>query len=227
MPAEKAEKSIKLNRQLNIMSKYLGAKCKLCRREGEKLMLKGDRCNTPKCALTKRNYPPGMHGPKGRGRQSGYSTQLREKQKAKRIYNLLEKQFALSFKRAIKQKGDTGENLMKILETRLDNVVYRLGMAPSRAQARTLVSHGHFQVNGKKVNIPSFNVKTGDIVKIKKSSQTSKQFSGLAEKLKTVEIPGWLNLDVKDLSAKVLGQPSKENFESKVNTQMIVEFYSK
>jgi len=209
------------------MSKYLGAKCKLCRREGEKLMLKGERCKTAKCAIVKKNYPPGLHGPKGRSsRQSGYNMQLREKQKAKRIYNLLEKQFQLSFERAIKQKGNTGENLLRILETRLDNVIYRLGFAESRAQARTLVNHGHFQVNDKKVNIPSFNVKTGDIIKIKKSSLTGKQFANLTERLKKTEVPGWLNLD-KDLSAKVLHQPAKENFEIKINAQTIIEFYSK
>lgn len=209
------------------MSKYLGAKCKLCRREGEKLMLKGERCNTAKCAIVKKNYPPGIHGPKGRARQSGYSMQLREKQKAKRIYNLQEKQFKLSFERAIKQKGDAGENLMKILETRLDNVIYRLGLAESRSQARTLVNHGHFRVNEVKVNIPSFNVKTGDIIKIRKSGQTSKQFTNLADRLKKLEIPGWLNFDLKELNAKVLHQPAKENFELKANTQMIVEFYSR
>lgn len=209
------------------MSKYIGPKCKLCRREGEKMMLKGERCNTAKCAIVKKNYPPGIHGPKGRARQSGYNMQLREKQKAKRIYNLQEKQFKLSFERAIKQKGDAGENLMKILETRLDNVIYRLGFAESRSQARTLVSHGHFRVNETKVNIPSFNVKTGDIIKIRKSSQTGKQFANLAERLKKVEIPGWLNYDGKESSAKVLHQPAKENFELKVNTQMIVEFYSR
>lgn len=209
------------------MSKYLGPKCKLCRREGDKLMLKGERCATAKCAIVKRNYPPGLHGPKGRARQSGYNMQLREKQKAKKIYNLMEKQFALSFERAIKQKGEAGENLMKILETRLDNVIYRLGFASSRSEARVLTNHGHFKVNDVKVNIPSFNVKTGDIIKIKQSSRNSKRFANLSEKLKKVEIPGWLNLDLKDLSAKVLNQPTKENFESKINSQMIVEFYSK
>lgn len=208
------------------MSKYLGPKCKLCRREGEKLMLKGERCQTAKCAIVKKNYPPGMHGPKGRPRQSGYNLQLREKQKTKRIYNLLEKQFKLSFERALKQKGDAGENLLKILETRLDNVIYRLGFADSRAQARTLVSHGHFKVNEKKVNIPSFNVKTGDIIKIKDPSRSSKQFANLAEKIKKIEIPGWLNLN-KDFSVKVLHQPAKENFEKKINASTIVEFYSK
>lgn len=209
------------------MSKYLGPKCKLCRREGEKLMLKGERCRTVKCAIVKKNYPPGVHGPKGRARQSGYNMQLREKQKAKRIYNLQEKQFKLSFARAIKQKGDAGENLMKILETRLDNVIYRLGLAHSRAQARTLVSHGHFKVNDVKVNIPSYNVSMGEIIKVKESSRTSKQFANLAERLKKTEIPGWLNFEIKDFSAKVLHQPAKENFELKINTQMIVEFYSR
>src|SRR3989338_10445290 len=199
------------------MSKYLGPKCKLCRREGEKLMLKGERCQTAKCAIVKKNYPPGMHGPKGRAsRQSGYNMQLREKQKAKRIYNLLEKQFKISFYRAAKQPGDAGENLLKILETRLDNVVYRLGFADSRSQARVLVNHGHFNINDKKVNIPSFNLKPGDVIKIK-AVQRNKPFAKLAEKLKTKEIPGWLNLDLKDLSAKVLHQPKKENFEMKIN----------
>lgn len=210
------------------MSKYLGPKCKLCRREGEKLMLKGERCRTAKCAIVKKNYPPGIHGPKGRGnRPSGYSMQLREKQKAKRIYNLLEKQFKISFDRATKQKGDAGENLLRILETRLDNVIYRLGIAESRAQARTMVSHGHFKVNDKKVNIPSYNVKPGDIIKIKESSRTGKQFANLGERLKKIEIPGWLNFEIKDFSAKVLHQPAKENFEMKVNAPMIVEFYSR
>lgn len=209
------------------MSKYLGPKCKLCRREGDKLMLKGERCFTAKCAIVKRNYPPGLHGPKGRARQSGYNMQLREKQKAKRIYNLMEKQFKLSFLRAIKQKGEAGENLMRILETRLDNVIYRLGFSPSRAEARVLTNHGHFRVNDVKVNIPSFNVKTGDIIKVRQASRKNKHFANLSEKLKKVETPSWLNLDIKDLSAKVLHQPAKEDFESKINSQMIVEFYSK
>ncbi len=209
------------------MSKYLGPKCKLCRREGEKLMLKGDRCNTPKCAIVKKNYPPGMHGPKGRGRQSGYSMELREKQKAKRIYNLLEKQFALTFKKARQRKGDAGENLMKLLETRLDNVVYRLGIADSRAQARVLINHRHILVNDKPVNISSSHVHTGDIVRIKDSSKTGKAFISLSEKLKRHAVPGWLNFNLKDLSAKVLHEPGKEEVEQKVNQKMIVEFYSR
>lgn len=209
------------------MAKNLGPKCKLCRREGEKLFLKGERCHTAKCAIIKKNYPPGIHGPKGRGRQSDYSIQLREKQKAKRIYNLLENQFKITFEKANKQKGDAGENLLKMLETRLDNVVYRLGFAISRNQARELVNHGHFTINGKKVDIPSCQVKIGDIIAIKPSSKKNKFFNNLAERLKKVEVPSWINLDSSELSGKILHQPSKNDIEMKINTQMIVEFYSR
>lgn len=209
------------------MGKILGSKCKICRREGEKLMLKGDRCNSPKCAMVKRNYPPGVHGPKGRGRQSGYSVQLREKQKAKRMYNLMEKQFRLTFDRAYKQSGDAGENLLKLLESRFDNIIYRLGFASSRAQAREMVNHRHFTINDKSVNIPSYQVKTGDIIKIKKTSFDKKIFKNIKEKLKKIAIPGWLNLNLEDLSAKVLHMPNKDEVESKINAQIIVEFYSK
>lgn len=190
-------------------------------------MLKGERCNTPKCAIVKRNYPPGVHGPKGRARQSGYSLQLREKQKAKKFYNLLEKQFKIAFTKASKQKGDAGENLMKLLETRLDNTIYRLGLASSRSQARELITHGHFLVNDKVVNIPSYQVRTGQIIKIKKSSRNNKKFNNIAETMKKVQIPGWLNFDQAEFSAKVLHEPSKNDFESKISTQMIVEFYSR
>ena len=208
------------------MGKNLGPKCKQCRREGEKLMLKGERCNSPKCAMVKKNYPPGIHGPKRRGRQSDYSLQLREKQKTKRFYNLLEKQFKITFEKASKQKGDAGENLLKMLETRLDNVIYRAGFAVSRNYARQLVSHGHFIVNDKKVNIPSYQVKAGDIVKIKPSSKKNKVFSNIEERLKKIEAPGWLNIGAKEPICKVLHQPAKEDME-KINTQMIVEFYSR
>ncbi len=209
------------------MGKILGSKCKLCRREGEKLMLKGDRCNTPKCAMVKRNYPPGVHGPKGRGRQSGYCLQLREKQKAKRIYNIMEKQFRLTFDKAYKQPGDAGENLLKMLETKFDNVIYRLGFASSRAQAREMVNHRHFTINDKGVDIPSYQVKTGDIVKIKKASADKKIFKNMKDKLKKIFVPGWLNLNLDDLSAKILHLPGKDEVELKINTQIIVEFYSK
>jgi len=209
------------------MGKILGSKCKLCRREGEKLMLKGDRCNTPKCAMVKRNYPPGVHGPKGRGRQSGYCLQLREKQKAKRIYNMMEKQFRLTFDKAYKQPGDAGENLLKMLETRFDNVIYRIGFASSRAQAREMVNHRHFTINGKGVDIPSYQVKTGDVVQIKKASANKKMFKNIKDRLKKVSAPGWLNLNIDDLSAKMLHLPGKDEVELKINTQIIVEFYSK
>ena len=210
------------------MSKNLDSKCKQCRRIGEKLFLKGDRCSTAKCAITRRNYPPGVHGPKGSRRKvSDYGLQLKEKQKAKKMYNLMEKQFRLTFEKAKKQSGDAGENLFKLLEMRLDNVVYRLGFAASRNQARELVSHGHFLIKGKKVNIPSYCVKTGDIIKIKESSKKSKQFSALGEKLKKAETPGWLNLDAKELSGKVLHAPNFDDIRINVDARVIVEFYSR
>lgn len=190
-------------------------------------MLKGDRCNSTKCAIVKRNYPPGIHGSKGRARQTEYSLQLHEKQKAKKIYNLLEKQFKLTFDKASKQKGDAGENLMKLLERRLDNVIYRMGYAKSRNQARQCVIHGHFTVNGRKVNIPSFIVKTGDIIKIKASSSKKKAFASIEEKLAKNEIPGWINFDKEIAAAKILHEPKKDDLERKINTPMIVEFYSR
>jgi len=190
-------------------------------------MLKGERCNSPKCAMVKKNYPPGVHGPKGRGRQSGYSLELREKQKAKRIYNLLEKQFTITFEKARHHKGDTGENFLKLLETRLDNAVYRLGFADTRFQARSMINHGHITINGKKVDIPSHRVKTGDIIAIKESSKKDKPFANLPEKLKKATLPSWLNLDINNLSAKVLHDPIREDAEQKINTQLIVEFYSR
>ena len=215
---------------IKYMAKNLDPKCKQCRREGEKLMLKGDRCNSPKCAMVKKNYPPGAHGAHGgsrRPRQSDYSIQLREKQKVKKIYNVLEKQFRITFEKAKKQKGDAGENLLKMLETRLDNTVYLLGFADSRGHARQLINHGHFTVSGKKINIPSYQVEPGDIIKIKKNSVKVKAFSNLGEKFKKQEAPGWLNIDIKDLAGKVLHQPKKGDLNMKINTQMIVEFYSR
>ncbi|MBU4375699.1 30S ribosomal protein S4 [Patescibacteria group bacterium] len=209
------------------MAKNLDPKCKQCRREGEKLMLKGDRCDSAKCAMVKKNYPPGAHGGNRRPRQSDYSIQLREKQKAKKIYNILEKQFRITFEKAKKQKGDAGENLLKMLETRLDNTVFRLGFSKSRSHARQLVSHGHFTVGGKKINIPSYQVKAGDVIKIKKINKKIKAFENLKEKFKKYEAPGWLNASAEDLSGKVLHQPSKKDFDMKINTQMIVEFYSR
>lgn len=209
------------------MGRNLEPKCKQCRRLGEKLMLKGDRCSSPKCAMVKRNYPPGFHGPKGRRRQSDYGMQLAEKQKAKKMYNLLEKQFRLAFDKATKRQGDAGENLFKVLETRLDNAVYRLGFAESRIKARQLVGHGHFMVNDRKVNIASYSVKAGDVIKIKEKSKKQKPFKELGEKLKNHQTPGWLNLDVKELSGKILHEPAMKDVQTNINTQMIVEYYSK
>lgn len=209
------------------MGRSFEAKCKQCRRLGEKLMLKGDRCNTQKCAMVKRNYPPGIHGQKGRQRQSDFGAQLAEKQKARKQYHLLEKQFRLTYDKASKQIGDAGENFMKLLEMRLDNVVYRFGFASSRNKARQMVNHGHFTVNGKMINIPSCKIKTGDVVEIKKNSKNNKLFKNIAEVISKVEVPGWLNMDIKEMKGKCLHEPSKKDFESNINTQMIVEYYSK
>lgn len=209
------------------MGRNIDNKCKQCRRIGEKLFLKGDRCSTPKCAMVKRNYAPGFHGPKGHKRLSGYGLQLQEKQKAKKYYGLLEKQFRLTYAKASKQQGDAGKNFLKLLEMRLDNVIYRLGWASSRSQARQLVSHGHFTVNARKTDIPSFSVKLGQVIKIKKSSQGNRFFKGLDEKLKKAERPSWLNFDVKDLSAKVLHEPKETDLPQNINVQMIIEYYSK
>jgi small subunit ribosomal protein S4 len=210
------------------MGKNFEPKCKQCRRIGEKLMLKGDRCDTQKCAMVKRNYPPGLHGPKGRSRkQSDFGLQLAEKQKAKKQYDMMEKQFKLTFNKAEKQTGNTGENLFKLLEIRLDNVVFRLGLASSRTQARQLVSHRHFEVNGKVVNIPSYSVKVGEIIKVRERSKKFKHFKEIIEKQKKQEIPGWLNLDAGDLSAKIVQLPSMNDINTNINTQMVVEFYSR
>ncbi len=211
------------------MGRNLDAKCKQCRRLGEKLFLKGERCYSPKCAMVKRNYPPGFHGQKGKKRQSDYGMQLAEKQKAKKQYNLLEKQFKLTFLRAKRKPGDASENFLRSLELRLDNTVYRLGFASSRTQARQLVSHGHIEVNGRKVNIPSYEVKEGDIIKIRERSKKYKFFKELLEKLvrQKDNVPGWLNLDIKELAGKVLHEPKAGDIKANVNAQIIVEYYSK
>ena len=209
------------------MAKNLDPKCKLCRRAGEKLFLKGDRCLTAKCAMVKRNYPPGFHGPKKTRRLSDYGQQLSEKQKAKRQYNLLEKQFKLTFEKARRQTGNTGEIFIKLLEMRLDNAIYRLGFASSRAQARQLINHGHFTVNDHKVNIPSYQLKGGDIIKIKANKKQAKVFKDLGEKLSKSEFPGWLHLNPKELTAKVLHQPDIETIKPNFNIQMIIEYYSR
>lgn len=210
--------------------KNIDPKCKQCRRIGEKLMLKGERCDSPKCAMSRRPFPPGFHGPKSKGpasKKSDYGKQLTEKQKARKQYLLSEKQFRLIFDKATKKVGNTEKLLIQLLEMRLDNAVYRLGFAPSRAEARQLVNHGHFTVNGRKVTIPSYKTKAGDVIKIKEASKRSKKFAGISTKIKTNDIPGWLHFSLEDLSGKVLHEPSAKDLKSNLDPHIIVEFYSR
>ncbi|MFD3155644.1 30S ribosomal protein S4 [Haloimpatiens sp. FM7330] len=206
------------------MAKYTGATCKLCRREGMKLFLKSDKCYTDKCPFARRSYAPGEHG-QGRKKISNYGIQLREKQKAKRIYGVLEKQFRNIYKRAEKMRGITGENLLKLLELRIDNVVYRLGFAGSRKEARQLVNHGHFLVNGKKVDIASYTVSVNDVISVREKSKSSEKFKTFAENPKT--LPKWLEANAEKLEGKVVAQLSREDIDVPVNETLIVELYSK
>ena len=208
------------------MARYTDAVCRLCRREGQKLFLKGDRCYTEKCALTRRSYAPGMHG-QGRSKVSEYGTQLREKQKAKRYYGVLEKQFRSYFDRAAKMEGVTGENLLILLESRLDNVVYRMGMAESRKEARQLILHGHFRLNGNKVTIPSLIVKAGDVITLRETSRSSEKIKALIEDLNTRVVPKWIEMDKNEVSAKVAMLPKREDVEFPFEEHLIVELYSK
>ena len=206
------------------MARYTGATCRLCRREGMKLFLKGDRCYTDKCAFVRRSYAPGQHGA-NKKKVSNYGVQLREKQKAKRIYGVLESQFRTYYEKAEHIKGITGENLLKLLELRLDNVVYRLGYGASRNEARQLVTHGHFLVNGKKVDIPSYTVKAGDVITVREKSRASELFKTFAENPKT--LPKWLSGDVATFTGKVEAIPAREDIDVPVNETLIVELYSK
>lgn len=206
------------------MARYTEANCRLCRREGQKLFLKGERCYSPKCALEKRNYAPGQHG-QSRKKISDYGTQLREKQKTKRFYGLQETQFRNLFEKAERKKGITGENLLILLETRLDNVVFRLGFASSRKEARQLVTHSHFTVNGKKVNIPSYEVKAGDVIKVKEKSTSSPKFKEVKEM--SITVPSWLTVDVEKLEGKVITLPTRAEIDTPVAEHLIVELYSK
>lgn len=206
------------------MSRYTGAVCKQCRREGKKLFLKGDRCYTGKCALERRSYAPGQHG-QGRKKSSEYGIQLRTKQQARRYYGIQESQFHKYFLMAEKQEGMTGENLLKICESRLDNVVYLLGFASSRQQARQLVVHGHFKVNGKKCDIPSYLLKAGDTVSIKEKSADTESFKVIFEANGSRPVPTWL--EKKDNSGKVITLPEREQIAAPVEEHYIVEFYSK
>lgn len=208
------------------MARYRDAVCRICRREGDKLFLKGDRCYTDKCAIARRGYAPGQHG-QGRKKMSEYGTQLREKQKAKRYYGLLENQFYHYFELASKMTGKTGENLLKVLESRLDNVVYRAGFAMSRPEARQLVSHGHFTVNGKAVNIPSYQVKAGDVVAIVEKSMSSDKIKGVLEANASRPALNWLSVDKNKAQATVVNLPERSEIDLQVEEQLIVELYSK
>lgn len=206
------------------MARYTDANCKLCRREGQKLFLKGERCYSTKCAIERRNYAPGQHG-QARKKQSEYGLQLREKQKAKRFYGVPETQFRNLFEKAAKKQGKTGENLMIFLETRLDNVVFRLGFAASRKEARQLVTHGHFTVNGKKADIPSMEVKAGDVIKVKERSVSSPKFKEIKEM--SITVPSWMTVDVDKLEGKVVAMPRREDIDTPIAEHLIVELYSK
>ncbi|MDI9476429.1 MAG: 30S ribosomal protein S4 [Natronincolaceae bacterium] len=207
------------------MARYTDSVCRLCRREGMKLYLKGDRCFTDKCAVSKRAYAPGLHG-SSRRKLSNFGIQLREKQKAKRFYGILESQFRRYFEIADKQEGITGENLLRLLESRLDNVVYRLGFASSRAEARQLVTHGHFRVNGEKVDIPSYLVSAGDIIAVKERSKSSNKFRSLVENFKG-SVPNWLTVDIEKLEGTVVSLPSREDIDLPISENLIVELYSR
>ncbi len=208
------------------MARYTGPACKLCRREGTKLFLKGERCTSEKCALNRRATAPGQHGAATK-KQREYGMQLREKQKAKRYYGVLEKQFKSYFVEAARKDGMTGENLLKLIERRLDNVVYRMGMADSRKEARQLVLHEHITLNGKKVNIPSIIVSAGDVVAVKENFRGSARCKTLAEALQTKTAPKWLDVDKTNLSAKVVALPERDDVDFEFNEQLIVEHYSK
>jgi len=209
------------------VSRYRGSVCRLCRRENLKLYLKGDRCYSDKCALDRRTYPPGQHGQRRSGKISEYGLQLREKQKVKRTYGLGEKQFRLFFHRADAGKGITGEALLAILERRLDNVVYRLGFANSRAQARQLVKHNHFLVNGKKVNIPSYQTRAGDVLEIREKSKSVQAITDAVDAVVRRGMPQWLELDKDNLKGTVKAMPVREDITMPIQENLIVEFYSK
>jgi small subunit ribosomal protein S4 len=211
------------------MARHTGPVCKLCRREGEKLFLKGDRCFTAKCAFEKRSYPPGMHGRRARFRRktTDFGEQLREKQKARRIYGVLERQFRRYFGEAERRKGVTGAYLLQILESRLDTIVYRSGFASSRAQARQLVRHGHFDVNGRKTDIPSFLVKPGDEIAVRAKSQSNEYFKNVAQEMEHRVVPEWLSVDVNTMSGRVLALPTRAEIEAPLSEQLITEYYSR
>jgi len=208
------------------MARYTGPACRICRREGEKLFLKGERCLSEKCSFNRKGYVPGEHG-QGRKKVSEYGLQLREKQKLRRMYGILEAQFARYFSLAETKKGITGENLLQILETRLDNVVYRLKLASSRREARQMVRHGFFQVNGKKVNIPSYQVKAGEVIQIREKTMKSPHIKSILEANNGQNIPEWLELDTKSWVARVKNLPTREQIDVPIQEHLIVELYSR
>jgi small subunit ribosomal protein S4 len=212
------------------MARYTGPACKLCRREGEKLFLKGERCFTPKCSVERRSYPPGQHG-KGaqfrRRRESDYQRQLRAKQKARRVYGVLERQFHRYYVVALQRRGLTGVNLLQILESRLDNVVFRLGFAANRAQARLLVTHGHFNVNGRRTDVPSMIMGAGDEVSVREGSRRRPYFKDLSAVAEDRNIPMWLSRDLKSLSGSVIRLPERSEIDGNLSEQLIVEYYSR
>ncbi len=208
------------------MARYTGPVCRLCRREGEKLYLKGERCYTDKCAIVRRAYAPGQHG-QSRSKTSEYGQQLREKQKVRRVYGVLERQFRNYFEIAEKKTGITGENFLAILEKRLDNVVYRLGFAASRNEARQLILHGHIRVNGGKVNIPSFMVSVGDTIEIREKSKNINRMKEIKEQNETYKSPSWLESNIANLSGSVLAEPKREDIDIPIEEHLIVEFYSR
>ncbi len=212
------------------MAKYIGPVCRICRREGEKLFLKGDRCYSPKCAFDKRGFAPGQHGRTNQGRserESDYARQLRAKQKARRVYNIFERQFRRYYSVALRRRGMPGLNMLQILETRMDNVVYRLGYSENRAQARELVAHGHFTLNGIRADVPSMLVKPGDVVAVRENSRGTTFFKELPELADKRNPAMWLERDVRSLSGRVLRLPERAEIDGNLNEQLIVEYYSR
>jgi small subunit ribosomal protein S4 len=213
------------------MAKYIGPVCKLCRREGEKLFLKGERCFTPKCSYDKRDYAPGQHGRSNSfrrsGRESDYGRQLRAKQRARRVYGIMERQFHRYYEVALQRRGLTGLNLLQILESRLDNVVYRLGFASSRAQARLLVTHGHFMVNGRRTDVPSMLLSDGDEIAVREGSRKLTYFKELGDVVDARNVPAWIVRDTKALTGKVERLPERLEIDGSLNEQLIVEYYSR
>jgi small subunit ribosomal protein S4 len=212
------------------MARYSGPVCKLCRREGEKLFLKGERCYSPKCAIEKRAYPPGQHGRMAqwsRSRESDYGKQLRAKQKARRVYGVLERQFRRYYRQAIKSRGLTGLTLLQILESRLDNVIYRMGYASSRAQARQLVSHGHFMVNGRRTDVPSMQIKPGDLIQVREGSRSKTLIKDLMAMAEERSAPEWITRNLKDMSGGIVRLPERAEIDANLNEQLIVEYYSR